>query len=93
VQKKQNLEDLNLLVVKNHLPLQFVENNWLKKYNMHLCPRIDFPSKKQFYHELLAILVEKTKQLYVLPALVKCDSTIASFDLWMSKVRHDFFHW
>jgi hypothetical protein len=35
--------------------------------------------------------MEKTKQLHVLPALVECHSTIASFNLWMSKVGHDIF--
>jgi hypothetical protein len=35
--------------------------------------------------------VEKTKQLYVLPSLVECHFVTSSFDLWMSKVRHDIF--
>jgi hypothetical protein len=35
--------------------------------------------------------VEKTKQLCVLLALIECHSTIASFDLWMSKGGHDIF--
>jgi hypothetical protein len=48
---------------------------------MHLCSRIVFPSRKQFSYELLIGLVEKTKQLYVLPALIECQSIIASFDL------------
>jgi hypothetical protein len=39
-------EDLNLLIVKNHLLFQFVESNWLKRYNMHLCPTILFPFRK-----------------------------------------------
>jgi hypothetical protein len=30
------------LIVKNHLPLQFMEGNWLKSFSMHLCPRIAF---------------------------------------------------
>jgi len=38
------LENLGLLIVKNHIPFQFVESNWLKKFNMHLCPKIVFPS-------------------------------------------------
>jgi len=36
-------------------------------------------------------LVEKTKQLYVLPNLLECNSTIMSFDLWMSKGVHNIF--
>ncbi len=31
------------------------------------------------------------KQLYVLLVVIKCHSIIASFDLWMSKARHDIF--
>jgi hypothetical protein len=33
--------------------------------------------------------MEKTKQLYVLPDLVECNSPITSFDLWMSKGVHN----
>jgi hypothetical protein len=57
------LEDLGLLVVKNHLPLQFVENVWLKCFDMHLCSSVIFPSKKWFSQEMLPSLVGKTKQL------------------------------
>jgi hypothetical protein len=78
-------------MIKDRLPLQFVESGWLKRFCMHLCPKIVFPSKNQFSNELLPILVEKTKQLYVLLALIKCYSTNASFDLWMSKATHDIF--
>ncbi len=46
VQQKQFMEDLTLLIIKNHLPLQFVESSWLKRFSMHLCPKIIFPSKK-----------------------------------------------
>jgi len=35
--------------------------------------------------------MEKTKQLYVLPTLAKHHSTTTSFDLWVSKVKHDIF--
>jgi hypothetical protein len=35
--------------------------------------------------------VEKKKELYVLPQLVKCLSTIPNFDLWMFKRTHDIF--
>jgi hypothetical protein len=78
-------EDLNLLFVKNHLLFQFVKSNWLK--SMHLCPRIFFRSRKSFFHEL----VGKNQQLYVLLSLTECHFVTSSFDLWMSKVRHDVF--
>jgi hypothetical protein len=35
--------------------------------------------------------MEKIKQSYVLPTLVECHSTIASFVLWMPKGAHDIF--
>ncbi len=52
------LENLGFLIVTNHLPLQFVENSWLKKFNMHLCPRIVLVSRKQFSYEFLLELME-----------------------------------
>ncbi len=80
-----------ILIVKNHLPLQFVENSWLKIFNMHLCPIIFFTSRKQFSNKLPPRLMEKIKQLYVLLALIKCHYATTSFDMWMSKVGHDIF--
>jgi hypothetical protein len=74
-------EDLGFLIVKNHIPLQFVESSWLKRLSMHLCPRIVFLSRKQFVNELFPGLVEKTKQLYVLPTIVECHFATTSFDL------------
>jgi hypothetical protein len=50
---------------------------------MHLCLRITFPSKKHFFNELLPELMEKTKQLYVLPTLVECYIIITNLDMWM----------
>jgi hypothetical protein len=38
VQQKGFLQDLDLLIVKNQLPLQFVESVWFKSLNLHLCP-------------------------------------------------------
>ncbi len=50
-----------------------------------------FPSRKQFSQEILPNLVEKTKQVYVLPKLIDCIYATTSFDLWMSKGAHDIF--
>jgi hypothetical protein len=36
-------------------------------------------------------LVEKTKETYVLPLLIRCYCVTANFDLWMSKGAHDVF--
>ncbi len=48
MQQKHILQDLALLVGKNHFPIQFVEKNWLKCLVMHLCPRVVFLSKNVF---------------------------------------------
>jgi hypothetical protein len=37
------------------------------------------------------MLMEKTKQLYVLSTLVECHFPTTSFDLWMLKSGHDIF--
>jgi len=87
------LQDLVLLVVKNHLLIQFVESTWLKRLVMHLCPRIVFPSKKMFSQEVLVDLMEKMKEECVLPKLKQCYSATSSFDLWMSRVHMMFLHW
>jgi hypothetical protein len=60
-QKKGVLNDLSLLIVKNNLPIQFVESMWLKRLILHLCPKLNFPSRKKFSQETLQRLVEKTK--------------------------------
>jgi hypothetical protein len=59
---------------------------------MHLCPKI-VSFQKIISNELLPRLMGKTKQLYVLPALVECHPATTSFDLWMLEVKHDFLHW
>jgi hypothetical protein len=87
VQQKEFLEDLVLLIMKNHLPIQFVENVWFKHLALHLCSRINFPSKRPFSHDILPSLVEKTKQVYVLLVLAKHYFVIVSFDFGSPK-RH-----
>jgi hypothetical protein len=58
---------------------------WLKHLILHLCPKLNFPSRRKFSKEILLRSVEKTSQQYVLLALAYCFSALASFDLWMSK--------
>jgi hypothetical protein len=91
VQQKQILQDLTLLVIKNHLPIQFVESTWLNHFIMDLCAKVVFPSRKMFSQEVLVDLVEKMKQEYVLIKLKQCYFATTSFDLWMSKGAHDVF--
>ncbi len=88
MQQKDFLHDLGLLIMKNNLPLQFVESVWFKHLILHLSIRIVFPSRKRFSQEILPNLVEKMKQVYVLPKLTNYISTTTSFDLWMLKGEH-----
>jgi hypothetical protein len=46
VSHKIFLEDLGLLIVKNNLPIQFVESMWLKHLILHLCPKLNFLFKR-----------------------------------------------
>jgi hypothetical protein len=64
---------------------------WMKCLCLHLCPKFIFLFKKKFSQEIFFELVEKIKQLYVLPILAKHNYTITSFDLWLSKGAHDIF--
>jgi hypothetical protein len=65
VPQKDFFEDLGLLIVKNNLPMQFMESMWLKRLILCLCPKLNFHSKRQFLQEILPRLVEKTSQQYV----------------------------
>jgi hypothetical protein len=73
------LENLALLIMKNHLFLQFVESVWLKRLMLQLCPCVQFLSKKLFSNTILLELVGKTKETYVLPLLNDYSCAIASF--------------
>jgi hypothetical protein len=46
VQQKEFDEDLGFLIVKNNLPIQFVDSVSFKILILNLCPRINFPSKR-----------------------------------------------
>jgi hypothetical protein len=85
VPQKEFLEDLGLLIFKKNLPIQFMENIWLKLVVLCLCPKLNFPSRRQFSQEILPRLVEKISQHYVLPTLANCFSATINFDFWMSK--------
>jgi hypothetical protein len=90
VQQKQFLKYLTFSIVKNHFPMHLIESQWLKRFNLHLCLRVVLSCRKQFSKEILPKLVEKTKQLYVLLALVNY-YYVTSFHLWMSKGAYDIF--
>jgi len=80
-----------LLIVKKNLPIQFVQSMWFKCLILHLCPKLNFLSIRQFSQDILPRLVEKTNQLYVFFAFAKCHYVIVSFDIWMSKGAYDVF--
>jgi hypothetical protein len=42
VEQKMFVKNLAFLIVKNHLPLQFVESVWLKCLMLQLCLRVQF---------------------------------------------------
>jgi hypothetical protein len=48
VPPKKKLENLGLLIIKNNLPILFVESMWLKRLIFCLCPKLNFPFKRQF---------------------------------------------
>jgi hypothetical protein len=48
-------EDMGLLIVKNHLPIQF------ETFNLHLCLKFVFPFKKQFSKEMFPKLIKEIK--------------------------------
>jgi hypothetical protein len=57
---KKLFKDLGLLIVKNNLPIQFVENILFKRLVLRLCPKLNSLPKRQFSQEILRGLIEKT---------------------------------
>jgi hypothetical protein len=54
---------MGLLIIKNHLSMQFVESLLMKHLCLHLCLEL------VFFQKMFLELVEKIKQLHVLLAL------------------------
>jgi hypothetical protein len=52
---------------------------------------VRFPTWHQLVNEVLPIVVETTKEKYVLLAFASYITCTISFDLWMSHVGHDTF--
>ncbi len=71
--------------------MHFVESPYLKRFALQLNPSIVFPSRNIFSQDIFPTLVQKTNEDYVLLELFQCVSTIARFDLWMSKGTYDIF--
>jgi hypothetical protein len=58
---------------------------------MHQNPKVVFPNQKQMVQHAILSLVAKTMDHYVMLTLDFCVITTTSFDLWMSRSRHDTF--
>jgi hypothetical protein len=74
------VDNLALLIVKNHLPLQFVKKV-VKTFGVAIVSLNSIPFLNFFSNNVLPNLVEKTKQTYVLFLLDECYFLIASFDI------------
>jgi hypothetical protein len=68
-----------------------VESIWFKCPILRLHLQVVFLLEKKKSHEILLKLVEKMKQIYVLPKLGDYIFATTSFELWMSNGAHDMF--
>jgi hypothetical protein len=58
-------------------------------FNLVFMSLNDHSFKNFIFQEVLLNLLEKTKQKYVLPKLVKWNIATTHFDLWMFQGAHD----
>lgn len=65
----------------NHLPIQVLENIWLKHLAMCLCPNALFLLWKGFTQEVLPNLMKKIKQIHVLWIVLNVFLATTNFDL------------
>jgi hypothetical protein len=61
LQHKCFLDNFFLLIMENHLHLQFVKSAWLKSLVMHLCLQMVFPSRNVFFTKNVFLLGEKNQ--------------------------------
>ncbi len=54
VEQKMFVENLTLLIMKNHLFLQFLESVWLKCLMLQLCLCVQFPFRKMIFKHYFA---------------------------------------
>jgi hypothetical protein len=84
-------KDLVLFIVKELVPLSFVEAPFLRTLIFKQNPHFFFPSRHQLMNHILLKLAKKTKTNLIFEVLEACDTYTLSFDLWMSKGRVDTF--
>ncbi len=80
-----------LFVIKAYMHVFVVESQWLRCLVMCQNSQVVFPNFKQMVQHVIPSLVAKTMEQYVILILDSCVTTITSFDLWMSKSRHEIY--
>jgi hypothetical protein len=73
-----------LFVAKGYEVLSTMECPWLRHLVMKQNGKVCFPSQKQLVKGYILLMLAKTMDHYVLPTLAQCDTTIVTFNLWMS---------
>jgi hypothetical protein len=71
-----------------------VESVWLKHLILHLCPKLNFPSRRQISQEILlgqVITNSEDKSTICFSRISRFFSITTNFDLWMSKGAYDVF--
>jgi hypothetical protein len=72
------------LIVKNNLPIQFVEN--IEVIGFTFMSKITFPFQKVvFTRDIIRVSGEVKSNVCFFFALVECHYVITNFDLWISK--------
>ncbi len=80
-----------LYVTKGYQLLSSVENPWLGCLVLQQCGRVQVPSHRQMVIEVLLDMVEKTKEICVIPTFTSYNICTCSFDLLMFCVNFDTF--
>jgi len=85
------IENLVSFVAKGYEVLSTMECPWLCRLVIKQNGKIHFPTHKQLVKDHIPFMLAKIMDHYVLPTLAQCDTTIVTFDLWMSQTSFDTF--
>ncbi len=91
LEQKQLEEDLALFIVKELVPLSFVEAPFFRRLILRQHPCFNFPSSWVLINEVLLKITKKMKEKYIFSTLESCNTCMVSFDLWMSRLGVDTF--
>jgi hypothetical protein len=86
----QSEKDLVMFIVKELVPLFFVEAPFLRRLILKRNPHVIFPSRHQLMNHILLRLARKQKNKFIYE-VEAYDTWTLSFDLWMSKGGVDTF--